>query len=99
MVKTIKRDKVISSMKKKGFEVTNKKKDHYYCTLKVNGKLTSIRTRISAGSNYNQLGIDIITGMSKDLKMDKNIFLEFVDCTYTYDNYITALTTKNLLVI
>jgi hypothetical protein len=79
-------------MKKKGFVIIDKNKDHYFCCLYVNGKKTSIRTKISRGSSYHQLSTSLIIAMTKDLRMPtKESFFEFIDCTYSYDNYITDL--------
>jgi len=92
---TRKISKVHSNLCKKGFEM--KETHHTILELKVNGHRTNIYTYVSHGSN--EIDDYLIGEMSRQLKMNKKDFLEFVDCTMTQDEYVSLLRKNNKLII
>jgi len=94
---TVKRNKLMTSLEKKGF-VSNSRGDHHHYILVVNGKYTHIRTKISRGSSHIEIGEALIAKMSKDLKIPKNKLLSLIECPYSYEQYISDLTSEGNLV-
>jgi hypothetical protein len=73
---TLKVKKVFNGLKKKGF--VQAEGDHTFLILNVNGKKTSIRTKISHGNN--EISDYLINEMSMQLKLEKKKFLDLVNC-------------------
>lgn len=84
---------VKGALQSKGFEVGNG--DHVFLFLMVDGRRTPIRTKVSHGR---KVYTDALWKCLKDqLKMD-NVQLDgFIKCTFSYDDYLSALREKSLL--
>lgn len=72
---------------KKGFRKSEN--DHTYLILFVNNKKTSIRTKISHGSK--EINDSLIILMSKQLKLNKNFFIDFANCIKNESEYLQEL--------
>lgn len=68
----------------KGFE--KMERDHEIYSMVVDGEVT-VSTRMSRGSSHREISKDLLSKMSKQLKMSKQQFLEYIECTYTYEDY------------
>lgn len=78
---------VASALQRKGFE--RDKAHHFMFWLVVNGKRTSIRTRYSHSDRQIEGGR--IGQMSKQMKLSKRQFEDFVDCRLTGEAYAEML--------
>lgn len=78
---------VASALQRKGFE--RDKTHHCMFWLVVNGKRTSIRTRYSHSDRQIEGGR--IGQMSKQMKLSKRQFEDFVDCRLTGEAYAEML--------
>lgn len=72
-----------SSLGKKGFEL--KQTHHRMYTLFVEGKRTSIRTRISHG--LKEYDDHLLGQMAKQVKLTKEQLLELIDCPMSEEQY------------
>ena len=75
--------KIDGSLRKKGFH--KKEGDHLYYIFTVDGKKTSIFTKISHSSS--EIGDSLISCMSRQLHLSNKEFKEFVDCHITFEDY------------
>lgn len=96
MGSTRKTQEVKGALTKKGFELSkNNSNNHIWYEFTHNGKFVS-RTKFS--HSHSEIGDSLIGQISKQLKMDnKKQFLEFVDCTFSQEDYIKLLKKKNEL--
>ncbi|PIV69822.1 MAG: hypothetical protein COS08_03450 [Euryarchaeota archaeon CG01_land_8_20_14_3_00_38_12] len=78
------------ALTKKGF-VANSRSDHVWYTLIVNGKDVGVWTRISHGSGKNDIPIGIQHKMARQIGLKYKQFIEYVECTLDYSNYIRTL--------
>jgi hypothetical protein len=85
------------SLTKKGFERSNQS-SHLHYKLIIDGKITDIRTKMSMGSNYKTIGDNLLSKMSKQLKM-KSVadFRRYIECTYSEESYIGFLKKEGIL--
>ena len=84
---TLKARKILSGLEKKGF--VQAEGDHTYLILYVNGKKTSIRTKVSHGSN--EINDYLITKMSMQVKLERKKFLDLVNCPLSLERYLEEL--------
>ena len=84
---TLKARKVLHGLKKKGF--VQAEGDHTFLILHVNGKKTSIHTKISHGNN--EINDYLINKMSIQLKLEKEKFLDLVTCPLSLEGYLQEL--------
>nr|QNO52824.1 hypothetical protein KPNLKIIH_00016 [Methanosarcinales archaeon ANME-1 ERB6] len=94
----IKTRKIASALTTKGFieQGGKKRKKHTFYFLYVDGKKTSIRTKLSHG--IDEYDDKLLSFMSKQLKFDKKKEIEdFIDCSKTYNEYIRMLMDKSIL--
>lgn len=91
------RDVVEKGLLKKGCFVKDNN-DHKMFRLKVDGKVTGIKTFTSHGSaKYKTLGEDLINLMKRELKLDTNKqFHKLIDCELSGDQYIAILRAKSI---
>jgi len=90
----IEREKIESSLLKKGFKLIESHHRFYY--YEHNGKLTSIRTKISTGSGYKTYSESLISQLKKQLKFNsKKELLDFINCPMTAEEYKDLLTINN----
>ncbi|MBA3974407.1 MAG: hypothetical protein C0504_09345 [Candidatus Solibacter sp.] len=78
---------VASALQRKGFD--RDKTHHFMFWLVVNGKRTTIRTRYSHSDRQIEGGR--IGQMSKQMKLSKHQFEDFVDCRLTGEAYAEML--------
>lgn len=84
-----------SALTSKGFKQANS--DHKYYFFYVDGKKTSIRTKISHGAS--EYG-DVLLGlMKKQLHLEKKELEELINCTLGEKEYRELLAKKNVLQI
>jgi hypothetical protein len=82
------RSEVKKALESKGFKLSDKKsKDHFFYIYIYKGKKTSIFTKLSHGSKYKSIGDDLLQKMSRQLKLNKVQFIDFVDCPLTKEDY------------
>ena len=75
----LKARKVLSGLEKKGF--VQAEGDHTFLIFYVNGKKTSIHTKVSHGSN--EITDYLINKMSIQVKLEKKKFLDLANCLFT----------------
>ena len=91
------REKIATSLKKKGFVEDIKGRDHRYYHHQFNGKRTGVRTKLSMGSKYKRLGAPLLAKIKKQLKLDSSEDLaDLVNCPMTQDDYIEILKVKDI---
>jgi len=91
-VSSLKTNIIETNLLKKGF--IKKDKDHsYYYYHTIDGKKTAIFTKISHGEK--EINDYLISCMSKQLKVKKDFFIEFVSCTKNQIDYNTHLQKNN----
>jgi predicted RNA binding protein YcfA (HicA-like mRNA interferase family) len=85
---TLKVREIVNSLGKKGF--VQSQGDHAYLIFYCNGKKTSIRTKVSHGSN--EINDSLINLMSIQVKLEKKKFVDMVNCPFTLEDYLKELT-------
>ena len=73
-------------------------RDHRYYFLKVDGKVTDVQTKVSQGSNYKDLGPNLVNRMSRQMGLTKRQFKDFVQCTVSGSEYVEILRVTERLV-
>ncbi len=75
---------IVGALLNKGFKTDNH--DHKFYYYVRNGKITSIRTKVSHGkSNVDK---KLIGKMARQMRISKNQFVDFVDCILTQKKYV-----------
>lgn len=92
----LKRNEIDSALTTKGFNKVDRKRDHYYYYLYVDGVDVGIFTKISRGSKAREISEPLISVMAKQLRINKKQFIEFVDCTVKYLDYLQILRGKGI---
>ena len=72
-----------SALRKKGFS-RDKSSDHFRYAF---ASVPYIRTMISHGVMGDSIGADLISRMSRQLRISKEQFLDLIDCTLDADGY------------
>lgn len=90
---TRKTRKIQSSLNSKGFDRSSS--DHYWYVLYVNGKKSSIRTKISFGKQ--EYGDSLLSRMAGQLKLSKKQLIDLIDCPLDHENYCNILIKKGIL--
>ena len=83
----LKARKVLSGLEKKGF--VQAEGDHTFLIFYVNGKKTSIHTKVSHGSN--EINDYLINKMSIQVKLERQKFLDLVNCPLSLGRYLEEL--------
>ena len=98
-MKQIKRRKVISGLKKKGFQWIPNKRNDLWFGLVINGELEPrVKTFVSGGGKKEVIYEPNIQNMVKQLYMEnKAQFFNYVNCPYTYEEYIESLRDQNII--
>ena len=92
----IDRSKIIGSLLKKGFKLSEN--DHHKYQFYYKGKETSVRTKISHGSNYKTYGDILIGQIKKQLKLrTMKETREFLTCTLSEKKYIKILLDQKII--
>jgi len=90
------RNDIENALRRKGFVQENS--DHRFYYLFYNGKRTSIRTKISHGSDYKVYGDALLAHMVRQLHFDsKQHLVSFVECRTSETDYVQMLLGKQLL--
>jgi hypothetical protein len=84
---TFKAREVLNGLERKGFQKSER--DHTFLILFVNGKKTSIYTKVSHGSN--EIDDYLIHKMSLQVRLDKKQFIDLINCPFTYEEYLEEL--------
>ena len=80
---------------KKGFVKDDN--DHTWFRLKVDGKITKIRTKTSHGSKNKDYGDTLLLMIRRQLHLEtKAQLLRLIDCVLEYRDYILYLRTKEV---
>lgn len=83
---------VMKALLKKGFREDNGR-DHHYCFFYANGKKTIIKTKVSRGASHSDVPDVILNKMQKQLHLPKKEFNEYLNCTFSeeeYKNYLVS---------
>ncbi len=88
--------KVESSLQKKGFVREPERKHVFfvYCTLE--GKRTSVSTHTSHGS-VKSLSVSLLGDMASQCQLDKQDFLDLVDCPMDREKYEKILRDNDVI--
>lgn len=92
------KDKVEKALLKKGFQ--GKEGDHHffiYYTLQ--GKKSSVRTKTSHTPKMKELDDGILAQMAKQCRLNKQEFMDLVDCPMSREEYETRLIQKGEIVL
>lgn len=90
----MKTSKIAASLLKKGF--VQKETHHSYYLLFVNGKKTSIRTRLSHGSS--EYGPNLLSQVKKQLGLKTMEELDdFINCPMSGEAYVELLLDRKVL--
>ena len=87
------RDQIVSSLKKKGFQPKEGK--HTLYILYVDGKKTSVFTKISHGSEYREYSDSLLDLVKRQMGLTTSQLHEFIDCKLEYGPYVELLRAKN----
>lgn len=90
----LKRNKALKNLQKKGFTISPKSRDHVYLELYHNGKFVTY-TKVS--HNNDDLRDRLIKEMSIQCKLDKQQFIDLVNCPLSKTEYLKVLEEKHLL--
>lgn len=95
----LKRRKVIKGLKDKKFVRLPEKKNDLWYGLTIDGEIVpQVKTFVSMGGKSQMIHENNIHQMVHELHMDnKNQFKDYLDCPYTYENYIADLRRKNII--
>lgn len=89
------RQQIMSSLGKKGFTETDSYRDHYYFMYYTqSGKKTRIITKLSRGTHYKSIGNSLLNMMAKECKLNKNDFMDLIDCPLSRADYEKKLIGK-----
>jgi len=81
------RETIKESLQKKGF-LLKEGGDHWrFVYMSIDGRKTSVNTKMSRGTKYKMINDGLLAQMSKQCKLPKADFIEFIDCTLTRDSY------------
>jgi predicted RNA binding protein YcfA (HicA-like mRNA interferase family) len=78
---------IMGGLCKKGFIA--QQKGHTFLTFYVGGKKTSIYTMVSHGGK--EIGDGLIGTMASQVRLDKNQFIDLVNCPLERERYIEEL--------
>ncbi len=96
----IKKRDIMNTLSGKGFvKVVSKHHIYFYLRDPDNPDkyITHVRTRLSHGSSKD-LSDNILSKMAKQLRFNsKKQFLDYVDCKYTYSDYVKKLKAEGII--
>lgn len=95
----IKRRKVETALKKKGFEKEKTHRDHIWYVLIVNNEVEpKIKVHMSMGGHGENIKQHILKKMALEMRMEnQKQFYDFIDCDLTYDRYLNHLRRNNYI--
>lgn len=80
---------VESALLRKGFTL-EKNRDHNYYFIYKDGKKTRINTKVSHGS-HKDIDNGLLNKMMKQMKLPKKEFDEYMNCTFSKEQYLNYL--------
>ena len=84
---TLKAKEILTNLRKKGF--IQAEGDHTFLIFYINGKKTSIHTKISHGNK--EINDSLINKMSIQTKLEKKKFIDLVQCPLSNEGYVKEL--------
>jgi hypothetical protein len=85
----IERETIRAALTRKGFR--EKSAGHIQLYLFVDGKKTSVFTRLSHGSGHREYSDDLVGMVARQIGLTKGEFVEFVDCRLEFVPYVGLL--------
>ena len=79
---------------KKGF--LPEQRDHTYLFLHVEGRKSSVRTKVSHGSK--EYGSNLLSMVARQLHLTSAQLDDLLDCPMSYDDYLDMLQKKRVLI-
>lgn len=92
----LERSDVGKALSRKGFREATRNRDHDFYFLHVDGKKTSIFTKLSRGSDYRTLGDPLVKKIADQLKLTKVQLANFVECSLTETEYLALLRARGI---
>ncbi len=92
---TRKAREIKEGLTKKGFITVQG--DHTFLFLFVEGRKSSIRTKIS--HDQREYGDNLLSLVARGLHISKKQLDDLLDCPLSYQDYLSILKTKNILVL
>lgn len=89
---------VMKALSKKGFQEDDGR-DHHYYFFYVNGKKTIIKTKVSRGASHSDVPDVILNRMQKQLHLPKKEFNEYLNCTFSENDYKNYLASQGIVKI
>jgi hypothetical protein len=80
------RSDITSALKRKGFKEKKGESDHDVYVLVYQGERQAVFTKVSRGSGYKTIGDELLSKMSKQLRLTNKQFRELVDCPMSQDD-------------
>lgn len=96
MAASVERSAVVDALPRKGL-VHRSGTKHDIFRLEIDGKETTIFTKVSRGTKYKVLGPSLVSAMSKQLHLSKGEFLDLVKCKIDHSGYVAILRRKGEL--
>jgi hypothetical protein len=81
--------KIRSALTGKGFE-KGEGSSHEIYSMRVDGKI-AVTTMMSRGSSHDEISKKLLSKMAKQLHMSNKQFLDYLDCTYSYEDYCNCI--------
>jgi hypothetical protein len=88
---------ILASLTGKGFRLEQKSRDHDFLFLEQAGLTQAVFTKVSRGSSYATLGDELLSRMSKQLRLTRKEFDELVDCPMDEATYLAKLRERGVL--
>jgi len=88
---TLKIREIKAALLRKGFVQRNN--DHEYFSLHVEGKKTSIFTKVSHGES--EIRDPLIHKMAKQIRLSNDQYVKFIECSISGDAYVAILRSKS----
>ena len=92
---TRKAREIKEGLTKKGFITVQG--DHTFLFLSVEGRKSSIRTKISHG--IKEYGDNLLSYVARELHISTKQLDDLLDCPLKYEDYLSILKTKKILVL
>jgi trans-2-enoyl-CoA reductase len=86
------RSVLVAVLEAKGFKV--REGDHSFYSLYVDGKKTSVFTKISHGSSYKVYSDSLLGFVKKQMSLTSEELRQYIECTISYDMYVQILKEK-----
>ena len=95
---SIPRDRIVESLRSKGFKISSTERDHDFWHFWHNNEVIVVRTKISRGTTHREYGLPLLKQMRFDLKLDglsetKKLLL----CPMTQQEYTEILKGKGII--